>query len=168
MGLSISKRLVSLMQGNMWVESEVAKGSKFFFTITSQISQSTMEATLGKMAPFAKRTILFVDTLRDTTGVVDRIKDLGLRPHKVHEVSEVADKEKCPHIDTIVVDSLTVVRFSFLFFFSSLGPCEVVLFLFRRNAYANMSICDTSQLSSSHPQCLVLIVSAFFLHSKNL
>jgi osomolarity two-component system sensor histidine kinase NIK1 len=97
------------MQGNMWVESEVAKGSKFFFTITSQISQSSMETTLGKMAPFAKRTILFVDTLRDTTGVVDRIKDLGLRPHMDHEVSEVVDKEKCPHIDTIVVDSLTVV-----------------------------------------------------------
>ena len=97
------------MQGNMWVESEVAKGSKFFFTITSQISHSTMEATLGKMAPFAKRTILFVDTLRDTTGVVDRIKDLGLRPYVVHEVCEVSDKEKCPHIDTIVVDSLTVV-----------------------------------------------------------
>jgi osomolarity two-component system, sensor histidine kinase NIK1 len=113
LGLSISKRLVSLMQGNMWVESEVAKGSKFFFTITSQISHSTMEATLGKMTPFAKRTILFVDTLRDTTGVVDRIKDLGLRPFVVHEVHEVSDKEKCPHIDTIVVDSLTVVCFFF-------------------------------------------------------
>ena len=96
----------------MWVESEVAKGSKFFFTITSQISHSTMEATLAKMAPFAKRTILFVDTLFDQTGVVDRIKELGLRPYVVHEVREVADKEKCPHIDTIVVDSLTVVCLS--------------------------------------------------------
>ncbi|KAF9481492.1 histidine kinase [Pholiota conissans] len=108
LGLSISKRLVSLMQGNMWVESEVAKGSRFFFTITSQISHSTIEATLSKMAPFAKRTILFVDTLFDTTGVVDRIRELGLRPYVVHEVSEVADKERCPHIDTIIVDSLTV------------------------------------------------------------
>ncbi|TFK35674.1 hypothetical protein BDQ12DRAFT_687784 [Crucibulum laeve] len=110
LGLSISKRLVSLMQGNMWVESEVSKGSKFFFTITSQISHSTMEATLGKMSPFAKRTILFVDTLRDTTGVVDRIKDLGLRPYVVHEVNEVSDKDRCPHIDTIVVDSLSVTE----------------------------------------------------------
>ncbi|KAF8813231.1 hypothetical protein BYT27DRAFT_7220517 [Phlegmacium glaucopus] len=100
LGLSISKRLVSLMQGNMWVESEVAKGS----------NHSTMEATLGKMAPFAKRTILFVDTLRDTTGVVDRIKDLGLRPYVVHEICKVADKDKCPHVDTIVVDSLTVTE----------------------------------------------------------
>ncbi|KAH6897665.1 hypothetical protein BKA70DRAFT_1315390, partial [Coprinopsis sp. MPI-PUGE-AT-0042] len=99
LGLSISKRLVSLMQGNMWVESEVAKGSKFYFTITSQINHSPME-----------RTILFVDTLRDTTGVVDRIKDLNLRPYLIHEVREVADKDKCPHIDTIVVDSLNVVE----------------------------------------------------------
>jgi hypothetical protein len=162
LGLSISKRLVSLMQGNMWVESEVAKGSKFFFTITSQISQSTMEATLGKMAPFAKRTILFVDTLRDTTGVVDRIKDLGLRPFTVHEVFEVSDKERCPHIDTIVVDSIPVVCFSPPSL--SLVNCvHYYYYYFRRNAYANMSICDTSQLSSSHPQCLGLIVSTSFL-----
>lgn len=97
----------------MWVESEVSKGSKFFFTITSQISHSTMEVTLSKMAAFAKRTILFVDTLFDGTGVVDRIKDLGLRPYVVHDVKAVADKEKCPHIDTIVVDSLTVVSITF-------------------------------------------------------
>lgn len=98
------------MQGNMWVESEVSKGSRFFFTITSQISHSTLEATLSKMAPFAKRTILFVDTLFDQTGVVERIKELGLRPYVVHDVAEVSDKEKCPHIDTIVVDSLAIVR----------------------------------------------------------
>ncbi|KAG6906866.1 hypothetical protein DXG01_011628 [Tephrocybe rancida] len=110
LGLSISKRLVSLMQGNMWVESEVSKGSKFFFTITSQISLSSFENTLSKMSPFAKRTILFVDSLHDTTGVVDRIRELCLRPHVVHQVSEVADKEKCPHIDTIVVDSLSVTE----------------------------------------------------------
>lgn len=111
----------------MWVESEVSKGSKFFFTITSQISHSSMESTLGKMAAFAKRTILFVDTLFDRTGVVDRIKDLGLRPYVVHVVGEVADKEKCPHIDTIVVDSLTVVSMVSQLF-SSLFLCVLIIF----------------------------------------
>jgi osomolarity two-component system sensor histidine kinase NIK1 len=97
------------MQGNMWVESEVTKGSRFYFTITSQISHSTLEITLSKMAPFHKRSILFVDTLRDTTGVAERIRELGLRPYVVHEVGSLADKEKCPHFDTIVVDSLSIV-----------------------------------------------------------
>jgi osomolarity two-component system sensor histidine kinase NIK1 len=93
----------------MWVESEVSKGSKFFFTIMSQISLTSIETTLTKMSTFKGRTILFVDTLVDTTGVVERITELQLRPFVVREVSDVADKERCPHIDTIVVDSLSVV-----------------------------------------------------------
>ena len=109
LGLSISKRLVALMTGSMWVESEVSKGSKFFFTITSQIGQLSMDATLAKMAPFGNRNILFVDTVYDQTGVVDRIQELGLRPYVIHDPLEVADKATCPHIDTIVVDSLSVV-----------------------------------------------------------
>ncbi len=95
----------------MWVESEVGKGSKFFFTITSQIGQLSTEATLSKMMPFGNRNILFVDTLYDCTGVVDRIQELGLRPYVIHDSLEVADKATCPHIDTIVVDSLSVVCF---------------------------------------------------------
>lgn len=101
------------MTGSMWVESEVSKGSKFFFTITSQIGQLSMEAMLAKMAPFGNRNILFVDTLFDNTGVVDRIQELGLRPYVIHDPLEVADKATCPHIDTIVVDSLSVVRLRF-------------------------------------------------------
>ncbi|KAJ3930156.1 MAG: histidine kinase [Lentinula lateritia] len=110
LGLSISKRLVSLMQGNMWVESEVQKGSRFFFTISSQISQASLESTLSKMSPFAKRAILFVDTLYDKTGVDDRIRELGLTPHVRHTVSELVNKDNCPHFDTIVVDSLSTAE----------------------------------------------------------
>lgn len=97
------------MNGSMWVESELGKGSKFFFTIQSEISISSIESILSKMQPFQKRTILFVDTLEDRTGVSVRIKELGLRPHVVRDVMQVADKERCPHIDTILVDSLTMV-----------------------------------------------------------
>jgi len=60
LGLSISKRLVALMTGSMWVE--VGKGNKFF-TITSQIGQLSMDATHAKMVPFGNQNILFVDTV---------------------------------------------------------------------------------------------------------
>jgi osomolarity two-component system, sensor histidine kinase NIK1 len=93
----------------MWVESEVAKGSKFYFTISSQISHSTHDQILAKIQTFAKRAILFVDTLRDQTGVADQIRELGLKAVVVHDVNECMDKDKLPHIDTIVVDSLNVV-----------------------------------------------------------
>jgi osomolarity two-component system sensor histidine kinase NIK1 len=95
----------------MWVESEVGKGSKFFFTITSQIGHLSMDATLAKM-PFGKRNILFVDTLHDPTGVADRIQELTLKPYVIHDPRAVADRATCPHIDTIVVDSLSVVCFN--------------------------------------------------------
>lgn len=97
------------MNGNMWVDSEIGKGSKFFFTITSQVSQSSIESVLAKMSPFSGRTILFVDTLNDRTDVVTCIKELGLQPFVAKDVSEVANKEQCPHIDTVLVDSLNVV-----------------------------------------------------------
>ena len=111
----------------MWAESEVLKESKFFFTITSQISQNSIESTLLKMSPFSKWTILFVDTLFDTMGIVDRIKGLNLRLFVVHGVSEVADKDKSPHIDTIVVDSLSMVSYPGLFLLECLCSfrCDV-------------------------------------------
>lgn len=68
-----------------------------------------MEHTLQKMQPFQRRAIMFVDTLGDTTGVVQRIQELGLKAYITHDISDIADKERCPHFDTIVVDSLTMV-----------------------------------------------------------
>jgi len=40
LGLSISKRLVELMGGKMWVESEEGKGSGFFFTVQFEIQKA--------------------------------------------------------------------------------------------------------------------------------
>jgi signal transduction histidine kinase len=36
LGLAISKRIVELMQGTIWIESELGKGSKFIFTIKAK------------------------------------------------------------------------------------------------------------------------------------
>jgi osomolarity two-component system sensor histidine kinase NIK1 len=115
LGLSISKCLVSLMGGSMWVESVAGEGSKFFFTITSQIGQLSMDATLAKTMPFENRNILFVDTQYDRTGAVDRIQELRLKPYVIHDSLELADKATCPHIDIIIVDSLSVVCYNNIF-----------------------------------------------------
>ena len=49
LGLTISKRLVELMGGNMWVESEVGRGTHFHFTARLKTSVQPME--VGTIAP---------------------------------------------------------------------------------------------------------------------
>jgi two-component system sensor histidine kinase/response regulator len=43
LGLSISSRLVEVMGGKMWVESEVGRGSEFHFTVRLGTSENTIE-----------------------------------------------------------------------------------------------------------------------------
>ena len=49
LGLTISKRLVGLMGGNMWVESEVGRGTQFHFTSRLKTSEKPIE--VGTIAP---------------------------------------------------------------------------------------------------------------------
>ena len=49
LGLTISKRLVGLMGGNMWVESEVGRGTHFHFTARLKTSEKPIE--VGTIAP---------------------------------------------------------------------------------------------------------------------
>jgi PAS domain S-box-containing protein len=60
LGLTISTRLVELMGGKMWVESEVGKGTQFHFTVRLETSEKPVE--VGTIAP--------AELLRDVKALI--------------------------------------------------------------------------------------------------
>ena len=72
LGLTISKRLVGLMDGKMWVESEVGRGTQFHFTARLKTSEKPIE--VGTIAPpetLQGVKVLIVDDNRTNRRILD-------------------------------------------------------------------------------------------------
>ena len=81
LGLTISLRLVSMMAGRMWVESELGKGSRFHFTVQVGTVKDRVTIEPGEPVRLTGLPVLVVDdNLTNRRILEEMLRQWGMRP----------------------------------------------------------------------------------------
>jgi signal transduction histidine kinase/CheY-like chemotaxis protein len=81
LGLTISSRLVEMMGGKIWVESEVGRGSEFHFTISFKTAEKQLEASLTPPLEMLEgvRVLIVDDNQTNRRLLEETLHRLGMR-----------------------------------------------------------------------------------------
>jgi signal transduction histidine kinase/DNA-binding response OmpR family regulator len=76
LGLAISKQIVEMMNGHIWIESELEQGATFVFTVEMELGPDSQESLLNPGINWKNLRVLAVD---DAEDVRDFFSELGER-----------------------------------------------------------------------------------------
>ena len=111
LGLAITKKLVQMMHGNIWIESEVGKGSTFLFTVEfKKVSQSSLpkqieiENSIDYSLLKGKRILAAEDNKTNQLVLYGILEDYEFDLDIVNNGQEAVDKFEENTYDLILMD----------------------------------------------------------------
>jgi signal transduction histidine kinase/DNA-binding response OmpR family regulator/PAS domain-containing protein len=107
LGLVISQRLSEMMGGRIWVESEVGKGSTFYFSVLTQAVQSISQINLDVKQPqlAGKRLLIVDDNATNRQILTLQGQSWGMITQEAQSGSEVLDwLRQGEHFDLVILD----------------------------------------------------------------
>ncbi|WP_158277332.1 PAS domain-containing protein [Opitutus sp. ER46] len=106
LGLAISKRIIDLMQGQIWVESTAGKGSTFCFEIeVASVLAPTKPFAAGRVEALTGRRLLVIDDNATSCRVLcQQAVTWGMVPRAVSSGIEAAAIARTEQFDVMLID----------------------------------------------------------------